>query len=129
MGRHIGETVAKRFGRSLLELGGNNALVVMEDADPKLALPAVLFGSVGTAGQRCTSTRRLLLQDSISADFTKKLVEAYGQVRIGSSLDADTLMGPLIDRGAVKDMQDALDEYSMRQRRYGKTSEQIESAG
>ncbi len=109
MGRRIGEVVAKRLGRSLLELGGNNAIVVMDDANLDLALRGVLFGAVGTAGQRCTTTRRLLLQKGIARSFTDRLVKAYGQVRIGDPLDEKTLMGPLIDGGAVEDMTKALD--------------------
>jgi aldehyde dehydrogenase (NAD+) len=110
MGRRIGGVVSQRLGRTILELGGNNAVVVMEDADQELALRAVLFGAVGTAGQRCTSTRRLFLQKGIAADFTEKLVKAYGQVRIGDPLDESTLMGPLIDEGAVDDMMQAMDK-------------------
>jgi len=108
MGVRIAEVVGKRLGRSLLELGGNNAVIVMDDADQELALRAVLFGAVGTAGQRCTSTRRLILQKGIAASFTEKLVRAYAQVRIGDPLDDETLMGPLIDAGAVKEMEEAL---------------------
>ena len=108
MGRHVGEVVAKRFGRSLLELGGNNALLVMDDADRKMALSAVLFGAVGTAGQRCTSTRRLLVQANIADEFIGKLAEAYKQVRIGNPLESGTLMGPLIDQDAVDTMQKTL---------------------
>jgi aldehyde dehydrogenase (NAD+) len=110
MGRRIGEVVSQRLGRTILELGGNNAVVVMDDADQELALRAVLFGAVGTAGQRCTSTRRLFLQKGIAADFTAKLVKAYGQVRIGDPLDESTLMGPLIDEGAVDEMLQAMDK-------------------
>jgi len=108
MGRRIATVVGERLGRTLLELGGNNAVIVMDDADEQLALNAVLFGSVGTAGQRCTTTRRLILQKGIAAGFVEKLQKAYGQVRIGDPLDEKTLMGPLVDAGAVKDMQDAL---------------------
>ncbi|MEK7704175.1 MAG: aldehyde dehydrogenase family protein [Myxococcota bacterium] len=108
MGRHIGEVIARRFGRSLLELGGNNALAVMDDADQELALRAVLFGAVGTAGQRCTSTRRLLVHKKIAGELTSRLVKAYKQVRIGDPLDRQTLMGPLVDRDAVDTMQKAL---------------------
>jgi aldehyde dehydrogenase (NAD+) len=108
MGRRVAEVVSKRFGSTILELGGNNALVVMDDANMELALSAVLFGAVGTAGQRCTTTRRLLLQASIAEEFTSRLVNAYGQVRIGDPLDAQTLMGPLVDTGAVDDMFQAL---------------------
>jgi aldehyde dehydrogenase (NAD+) len=109
MGRRIATVVGERLGRTLLELGGNNAVIVLDDADQDLALRAVLFGAVGTAGQRCTSTRRLILERGIAAGFTEKLVRAYGQVRIGDPLDASTLMGPLIDAGAVDDMMAALE--------------------
>ncbi|MEE8410185.1 MAG: aldehyde dehydrogenase family protein, partial [Myxococcota bacterium] len=108
MGRRVGEVVASRFGRSILELGGNNALVVTEDADQELAMRAVLFGAVGTAGQRCTTTRRLLLQDSIAERFVDRLKRVYAQVRIGDPLDSETLMGPLVDRTAVDDMMNAM---------------------
>jgi aldehyde dehydrogenase (NAD+) len=110
MGRRVGEAVAKRLGRSLLELGGNNAVIVMEDADLDLALRAVLFGAVGTAGQRCTTTRRLLLQRPIEEDFVRRLVDAYSQVRIGDPLDPQTLMGPLVDEEAVENMMAALEQ-------------------
>ncbi|MDP3069869.1 MAG: aldehyde dehydrogenase family protein [Opitutaceae bacterium] len=102
MGRRVGEAVARRFGRSLLELGGNNAIIVAPSADLKLALRAILFGAVGTAGQRCTSTRRLIVHASIVTKLTKKLIEAYRQVRVGNPLDPETLMGPLIDLGAAE---------------------------
>ena len=104
MGRRVGEVVAQRMGRSLLELGGNNAVIVSEHADLELALRAVLFGAVGTAGQRCTTTRRLFLHKKIAADFTERLVKAYGGIRIGDPLDDTTLMGPLIDDDAVQGM-------------------------
>jgi aldehyde dehydrogenase (NAD+) len=102
MGQEVGPAVAKRFGRSLLELGGNNGVIVGPTADPSLALRAVLFGAVGTAGQRCTSTRRLFLHKSIAAEFTKKLLAAYKQVRVGDPLDEANQMGPLIDENAVR---------------------------
>jgi aldehyde dehydrogenase (NAD+) len=108
MGRNIGRTVAQRLGRSLLELGGNNGIVVMDDADPDLTLRAVLFAAVGTAGQRCTTTRRLLLQRGIAAEMKKRLVEAYSSITIGDPEDPSTLMGPLVDQGAVEDMLNAL---------------------
>ena len=109
MGRKIGEAVAKRLGRSLLELGGNNGIIVMPDADPELALRAVLFGAVGTTGQRCTTTRRLFLHKDVSEEMTKRLVKSYSQINIGNPLDSDTIMGPLVDGGAVKDFENALD--------------------
>jgi aldehyde dehydrogenase (NAD+) len=94
MGRRVGEIVAQRLGRTLLELGGNNGIVVAPSADLQLALRAVLFGAVGTAGQRCTTTRRLIVHRSIFARFIRMLVAAYRRVRIGNPLEADTLMGP-----------------------------------
>jgi aldehyde dehydrogenase (NAD+) len=109
MGRIVAETVARRLGRTLLELGGNNGVIVMNDANLDLALRAVLFGAVGTAGQRCTSIRRLFLQRGIAAELTRRLQSAYGRIRIGDPLDAATLMGPLIDRDAVAMMRGALE--------------------
>ena len=108
MGRIVGETVARRLGRTLLELGGNNGVIVMNDANLDLAARAVVFGAAGTAGQRCTSIRRLFLQRGIAADLTARLKAAYAQIRIGNPLDPSTLMGPLIDRAAVDAMQAAL---------------------
>ncbi len=108
MGRRIAVVVGERLGRTLLELGGNNAIIVMDDAKPDLAVRAVLFGAVGTAGQRCTTTRRLILQKGIARDVVARLLAAYKQVRIGDPLDPATLMGPLIDAGAVNDMMTAL---------------------
>ena len=110
MGKEVGAAVAARMGKSLLELGGNNAIIVLDDADIELALRGVLFGSVGTAGQRCTTTRRLLVQKGIAGKLTERLVKAYGQVTIGDPLDSKTLMGPLIDEGAVDMMMRAIDE-------------------
>jgi aldehyde dehydrogenase (NAD+) len=101
IGRQIGVRVAERLGKSLLELGGNNALIVDEVANLDLAVPAIVFGAVGTAGQRCTSTRRVLVHRSRADELERRLIAAYAQVRIGDPLDADTLMGPLIDGGAV----------------------------
>src|SRR5579872_4556382 len=109
VGREVAETVGLRLGRCLLELGGNNGVVVMDDANLDLALRAVLFGSVGTAGQRCTTIRRLFLQKGIAQQMTEKLVAAYRQVRLGNTLEETTLMGPLISREAVDDMMNALE--------------------
>jgi aldehyde dehydrogenase (NAD+) len=109
MGRIVAETVARRLGRTLLELGGNNGVIVMNDANLDLALRAVLFGAVGTAGQRCTSIRRLFLQRGIAGDLTRRLQSAYGRIRIGDPLDSATLMGPLIDPQAVAMMRAALE--------------------
>ena len=108
MGRHVAEVIAQRLGRTILELGGNNGIIVMDDANPDLVLRAVLFGAVGTAGQRCTTTRRLFLQRGIAPRITEALVRAYGQVHIGDPLDEHTIMGPLINRRAVDDMLDGL---------------------
>ncbi len=104
MGKRIAPVVAARLGRTLLELGGNNGVIVMDDADPDLVVRAVLFGAVGTAGQRCTSIRRLFLQRGIAARITDKLIAAYKQVRVGNPLHPEVLMGPLIDNDAVEHM-------------------------
>ena len=103
VGRQVGERVARRMGRSLLELGGNNAMIVDETADLKLAIPAIVFGAVGTAGQRCTTTRRVFIHESIYDDVLGKLKTAYGQVekKIGDPTDAANLMGPLNSQSAV----------------------------
>ncbi len=112
VGRHVGERVAKRMGRSLLELGGNNAIIVDESADLKLAIPAIVFGAVGTAGQRCTTTRRLLVHESIYDDVVGKLVKAYKQVekKIGDPTQATTLMGPLNSPDAVQRFTSAIEK-------------------
>jgi aldehyde dehydrogenase (NAD+) len=109
MGHIVGKAVVERMGRSLLELGGNNAIIVMEDADPELVTRAVLFGAVGTAGQRCTSTRRLFLERGIAGKIVNRLIAAYTQVTIGDPMDPKILMGPLIDEGAVGNMMRGLD--------------------
>ena len=108
IGTHVSETVARRFGRTILELGGNNAIIVSEKADLSMATRAILFGAVGTAGQRCTSTRRIIMQKSIAGDLTHRLVNAYKQVRIGDPLQPDTLMGPLVVNTSVEEMLDAI---------------------
>jgi aldehyde dehydrogenase (NAD+) len=108
MGYRVNEIVSKRMGRTLLELGGNNAVIVMADADLNLALQGVLFGAVGTAGQRCTTVRRLFVQRAIAGTFRERLMKAYAQIRIGDPLDDSTLVGPLIDNPAVKSMENAL---------------------
>jgi aldehyde dehydrogenase (NAD+) len=110
MGQRVAEVVGRRTGRAILELGGNNAVVVLEDADQALALRAVLFGAVGTAGQRCTSTRRLILQRGIAESFVARLAGAYASVRIGDPLDEATLMGPLISADAVRGYVEGLAE-------------------
>ena len=108
MGRHVGQTVARRFGRTILELGGNNAVVVTPNADLAMAVKAIVFGAVGTAGQRCTSTRRVIVHESVYDQLIDALISAYKQVRIGDPMSSDTLMGPLIDTEAVGTMQVAL---------------------
>lgn len=108
MGRAVGETVAARLGRSLLELGGNNAIVITPNADLEMAVRATVFGAVGTAGQRCTSTRRLIVHTSVFDEVKTRLLAIYRKVTIGNPLEAGTLVGPLIDQGAVDTMQAAL---------------------
>ncbi len=108
VGRHVAEIVARRLGRTILELGGNNGIIVMDDANPDLVLRAVLFGAVGTAGQRCTTILRLFLQRNIAPRITEALVSAYKQVKIGDPIEESTLMGPLVNRRAVDDMLDGL---------------------
>jgi aldehyde dehydrogenase (NAD+) len=110
MGRIVGSAVAERFGRSLLELGGNNAIIVTPNADLKLAIPAIVFGAVGTAGQRCTTTRRLIIHESIFEDLKAKLVAAYSQIRIGNPLDQNNHVGPLIDTLAVEMYEKAISD-------------------
>ncbi len=110
IGQRVAETVARRFGRTILELGGNNAIIVTEEANLDLATRAIVFGAVGTAGQRCTSTRRIIVHKSVSQELIEKLVHAYGQVRIGDPLDPAVLMGPLITMYAVEEMFKALEQ-------------------
>jgi len=102
VGREVGKRVAARLGKSLLELGGNNAIIVDEHANLDLAVPSIVFGAVGTAGQRCTSTRRVFVHESRHAELERRLRDAYGQVPIGDPLESGTLMGPLIDAAAVQ---------------------------
>ena len=109
MGRHVSKTVAGRFGKTILELGGNNALIVDETANMDLVIPAVVFGAVGTAGQRCTSTRRVLVHQKRYDELVSKLVHAYGQVKSGDPLDSDTLMGPLVNKSAVDLFMNAME--------------------
>jgi aldehyde dehydrogenase (NAD+) len=101
MGRIVGATVAERFGKSLLELGGNNAIIITPTADLKVVVPGAVFGAVGTAGQRCTSTRRLIIHESVYDKVRDAIVGAYGQIVIGNPLDETKHMGPLIDKDAV----------------------------
>ncbi len=108
VGKRIGGIVGERLGRTILELGGNNAIIVSQHADLKLAVRAILFGAVGTAGQRCTSTRRIIVHESIYDQLKEQLINGYKQVKIGNPLDSSYLMGPLVDTRAVEDMQKAL---------------------
>ena len=101
MGKSVGEAVGKRLGKSLLELGGNNAVIVTPSADLKIVVPGVVFGAVGTAGQRCTSTRRVIIHESIYDKVKNAVVSAYDQIKIGNPLDESKHMGPLIDKLAV----------------------------
>ena len=110
MGRHVSETVAKRFGKSILELGGNNCIIVDETADMEMVVPAVVFGAVGTAGQRCTSTRRVIVHKDRYDELKDRLVSAYKQVNIGDPLDQNTLMGPLVNNSAVEDYSNAIEK-------------------
>ncbi|MCB1720809.1 MAG: aldehyde dehydrogenase family protein, partial [Alphaproteobacteria bacterium] len=114
MGRAVGQAVAKRLGRSLLELGGNNALVITPSADLDMAVRAILFGAVGTAGQRCTTTRRLIVHEDIYGSLIPALQKAYEQIRIGNPLEEGTLVGPLVDHAALDHMMEAL-ELAMEQ--------------
>ena len=105
MGRSVAQVVGERLGRSLLELGGNNAIIVTPSADLSVAIPGIVFGAVGTAGQRCTSTRRLIVHEDIYEDVKKRLVKAYSQLRIGNPLIETNHVGPLIDEAAVEQYQ------------------------
>ena len=110
IGRHVSKTVAERFGNTILELGGNNAIIVSEHADISMVLVGAVFGAVGTAGQRCTSTRRLIVHDSIYDKTIEVLKNAYGQLKIGNPLDSNNHVGPLIDKGSVQDYLNAIEK-------------------
>ena len=109
MGKSVSEAVSKRLGKSILELGGNNAIIVTENADLKQAIQAIVFGAVGTAGQRCTTTRRLIIHESRYDELKQGLINAYEQIRIGDPLDQQNHMGPLIDKDAVNAYNDAIE--------------------
>jgi aldehyde dehydrogenase (NAD+) len=109
VGRIVGAKVAQRFGRSILELGGNNAVIISQHADLPNVLPGLVFGAVGTAGQRCTSTRRIIIHEDIYEDVKQKLISAYKQLRIGDPLNENNHVGPLIDKGAVKDYMHSIE--------------------
>lgn len=110
IGRHVSKTVAERFGKTILELGGNNAIIVSEHADLSMVLVGAVFGAVGTAGQRCTSTRRLIVHESVYNKTIETLKSAYGQLKIGDPLDASNHVGPLIDKKAVEDYLNAIEK-------------------
>ena len=110
MGKQVAQTVAARLGKTILELGGNNAIIITGKADVEMAIRATVFGAVGTAGQRCTTTRRLIIHESVYDEIRDRLIGIYKQLEIGSPLDSDTLVGPLIDREAVDKMQKALEQ-------------------
>lgn len=110
MGKNVGQVVGERLGRSLLELGGNNAIIITPTADLKMVVPGAVFGAVGTAGQRCTSTRRLIIHESVYDKVKNAVVNAYKQIKIGNPLDENMHVGPLIDKDAVKAYQDALEK-------------------
>jgi len=129
MGRRVGSLLAQRFGRALLELGGNNGIVVMDDADLDLALRAVLFAAVGTAGQRCTTCRRLFLQKGIAEEMKRRLVAAYTSIRVGDPSEPGTLMGPLINKSAVTNMMTALERVKQEGGRILAGGEVIERPG
>ena len=103
LGRHVNKSVSSRFGKTILELGGNNCIIVDETADMNMVVPAIVFGAVGTAGQRCTSTRRVIIHENIFDDLIEKIISAYKQVQIGDPLVAGTLMGPLVNESAIDD--------------------------
>ncbi len=108
VGRHGAEVIAKRFGKVILELGGNNAIILTPDADLHMAIPAIVFGAVGTAGQRCTSTRRLIIHESIFDQVRESLIKAYKSLKIGDPMTVENHVGPLIDKPAVLDFKEAL---------------------
>jgi aldehyde dehydrogenase (NAD+) len=109
IGQRLYQTVAKRYGRAILELGGNNGIVVTPSADLDLATRAIVFGAAGTAGQRCTTTRRIVVHDDVAAQLAERLVRAYRSLKIGDPLDPSTLVGPLVTERAVTDMMEALE--------------------
>ena len=108
VGRHVGATVASRFAKSILELGGNNASIVMPDADLELAFKGSVFAAVGTCGQRCTTLRRLLVHDSVFEAFAQRMVKAYKTIKIGDPLDPETLIGPLHTKQQVQTFIDGV---------------------
>ncbi|MCU4162808.1 L-piperidine-6-carboxylate dehydrogenase [Carboxylicivirga caseinilyticus] len=110
IGKRVGRLVGERLGKYILELGGNNAIIVTPDADQEMALRAIVFGAVGTCGQRCTSTRRIIIHESVYELMKEKLISVYKSIHIGHPLDSKTLVGPMIDKGAVQTYQDAIEK-------------------
>jgi aldehyde dehydrogenase (NAD+) len=110
VGIRVAQKVSERLGKHILELGGNNAIIISENANLEMAMRAVTFGAVGTCGQRCTSTRRLIIHESVYEDVKQRLMKIYSQLSIGNPLDPDNHVGPLIDEGAVKDFQNAIEK-------------------
>lgn len=126
MGKAVGESVAKRLGKSLLELGGNNAIIVTDSADLNIAIPGIVFGAVGTAGQRCTSTRRIIVQENVYEEVKNRLTKAYGQLKIGNPLDENIHVGPLIDKAAVENYLDAVEKIKQEGGRFIVTPKVLE---
>ncbi|MEE9190328.1 MAG: aldehyde dehydrogenase family protein [Candidatus Neomarinimicrobiota bacterium] len=112
MGRHVSEVVAKRLGRTILELGGNNGIIVDETADLNMTIPAIVFGAVGTSGQRCTSTRRVIVHSSIEQDLVERLINAYKQISIGNPMDTNVVMGPVVNKGTLEIYKMALEDIN-----------------
>ena len=110
VGRKVGQQVASRMGKCLLELGGNNAIIVDKSANFDITVPGIVFGSVGTAGQRCTTTRRVFVHQSRMAELQEKLINAYKQIPIGDPLNPKTLMGPIIDEPSLQNLEEAIDQ-------------------
>jgi aldehyde dehydrogenase (NAD+) len=109
MGYRVGRIVGERLGKTILELGGNNAIIVTPDADIELSLRAILFGAVGTTGQRCTSTRRIIVHKSVKDTLVDRLIKSYKQIKIGDPLEDGVLMGPMVDTGSVDEMMNAIE--------------------
>ena len=129
MGKIVAQAVASRLGKSLLELGGNNAIIITENADLNLTVPGTVFGAIGTAGQRCTSTRRLIIHRSVYDDVKNALTKAYSQLKIGNPLDSAYHMGPLIDRDAVNAYLNAIEEVKAQGGTFVIEGEQLKGAG
>ena len=129
MGKAVGAAVASRLGKTILELGGNNAIIVSQYADLDMTLIGCLFGAIGTAGQRCTTTRRLIIHSSVYEDFKNKLVKAYAQLKIGDPLDSNNHVGPLIDKDAVTQYSSAIEQCKQQGGKFVVDGEVLEGAG